>query len=386
MRFKATLEEFIKRVVTYDKKLNIFSNGEDNNYPELIERLINNSVTAKQSANTMTTFLTGKGFGEINNAIKVNGKDTLFRFVYKGGKSISRQRGFFIHVNYNANFEITSLDVLPFAQCRVGRKDDNSYNGKILICKDWSDPKEAKKAKSIDVYNPNEKVIQAQFDANGTDYNGQVLFVNFDDETIYPYSTIDAVQNDCDSESQASLFKNRSLRKGFFGKTMVITRPMVGVEKNDANMEQWTAQNNERRNFQKTIKSFVGAENSDGVLHLEMEFDEDENLDKAILFKNIEANIDDKLFAHTEESVANNICFAFNNIPKILVRNSDSSIFGSNGTAIQEAKLFYQDQTTIERTILIGTVKDLMSKFKGHQKTELTHELLITKNNTDGNN
>lgn len=380
MRFKATLTEFIKRVISYDKKLEIFSNGINNDYPEKIERLINNSVTAKQSSGTMTSFLTGKGFGETNNKIKVDGEKTLFSFLSSGGKSIARQRGIFIHVNYDQNFEFTSLKVLPFSHCRIGKKDDNSYNGKILVCSDWSDEKLAKKAESIDVYNRKEKVIQAQFDANGEDYKGQILFVNLDEETDYPYATIDAVQNDCDSESQASIYKNRSLRKGFFGKTLVVTRPMIGVEKTDANMEKWTAQDSERKQFQKTIKNFIGAENSDGVLHLEMEFDEDENLDKAILFKNIEANIDDKLFQFTEDSVANNICFAFNNIPKILVRNTEAgSIFGSNGTAIFEAKLFYQDQTTIERTILINTVIDLMSNFKGHKETILTHELLVQK-------
>ena len=223
---------------------------------------------------------------------------------------------------------------MPFSSCRIGQKDDNNYSGKILICKDWTDEKETKNIKKVDVYNSNKAVIKEQFEKQGKDYNGQILFINLDEETIYPFATIDAVQNDCDSESQASIFKNRSLRKGFFGKTLVVTRPMVGVEKNDANMERWTAENNERLNFQRTIKNFIGAENAEGVLHLEMEFDDDLKLDNAIMFKNIEANIDDKLFAHTEESVANNICFAFNNIPKILVRNTEGSIFGSNGTAI----------------------------------------------------
>lgn len=383
MRFKSTLIEFFKRAITYDKKLEIFSNGENNDYPERIERLINNAVTGKTSAIMMASYLAGKGFGE-HNKFEVNPKNTLLQFTHKSAKSIARQRGMFIHFNYDLNHKFTSADILPFAHCRIGKKDDDQYNGKIAVCKDWSDVKLAKNAKLIDVYNRNPKVINAQFAAQGEDYKGQVLFVNLDDDTDYPYSTIDAVQNDCDSEYQASIYKNRSLRKGFFGKTLVVTRPLVDANK-ESEAELWKVQDGEREKFKKTLKGFIGAENADGIMHIEMEFDDEEGLDKAILFKNIDAKIDDKLFSFTESSVSNNIRFAFNNIPAMLVRNTDGQMFGQSGDGITQAKLFYQEQTTMERMILVETIEMIMANFAGFEGT-LTHELLIVKKEENNNN
>ncbi|MDV7390552.1 hypothetical protein RZS08_04325, partial [Arthrospira platensis SPKY1] len=53
------------------------------------------------------------------------------------------------------------------------------------------------------------------------------LFLNDDNEFFYPLSRIDAVITDCDNEHLAGVYKNRLLRKGFFGKTMVVTRNLI---------------------------------------------------------------------------------------------------------------------------------------------------------------
>ena len=379
MRIKSKLIELFKRTISYNKNTSVYENGDSNDYPERIERLINNSVTAKQCANTMAVFLAGKGFGD-NNSFEVSDGVTLLKLTHKASQSTSRQRGIFFHVNYNLNYEIASLDVLPFSHCRVGKKDDDKYNGKIGVCEDWTDHKKSG-VKWINVYNSNKKVIKAQIDKckGDTDvdkldnYKGQVLFISLDNDTIYPYSTIDAVQNDCDSEAQASIYKNVSLRKGFFGKTIVITRPLLTAKPED---DDYKEQKDELTAFQGSMKDFMGAENADGILHLQLEFDDDEKIEKAIKFEKIETNINDKLFAFTENSVFNNILFAFNNLPKILARSSEGNMFGNSGELIKQAKIFYQDQTTMERMVVIDTIKMLMQKFSGF-KGELTHEPLI---------
>ena len=316
-RFKSTLIDFIKKAVDYDKKAGIFENGDDNFYPEKQELLINNSVTAKQCAKTMATYVAGKGWGEDANNFIVNKKKgiTLLQLTNRIAESITKQRGTFIHRNLNLAGESTSLDVLPFSHCRVGKKDDNDHNSKILVSKDWQELKE-NPSQSFDVYNTNKDVIVKQFEKDPKKYKGQILFENLDYNLIYPLSIIDAVQNDCDSEGQASIFKNRSLRKGFFGKQMVVTRPLVGAEPEEGATERAIADYNkelsEREGFKKMIQGFLGAENNDGILHIEMEVDDEEGLEKVILFKDVSANINDKLFQYTETSVANNIRFAFN--------------------------------------------------------------------------
>lgn len=385
MKIKSTFISLFKKEDKLDAKLEVFENGSGNEYPETIELLINNSVTAKQCSNTMTSFIAGRGFGEKLNKFKVNKKKglTLFDMTLRASSSISRQRGIFIHVNFNLNFGIASLDVLPFSHCRIGKKDDNDHSGKIGVCQNWKEPQK-NPVKYIDAYNSNKNVLINQINAcegesieeKMKNYKGQIMFISMDYNTIYPFATIDAVQEDCDSESQAAIYKNRSLRKGFFGKTMVITKPMIDVTQKD-DPEEFTIQDGERNKFKKTLKEFIGAENNEGILHFELEFDDTEGIDKAIQFKTIETNIDDKLFAHTESSVSNNIRKSFNNIPPALVESAEGALFGSSGEAILEMQKFYQNQTRMERTKVVQTITDLMSRFSGFEGT-LVHETLIS--------
>jgi len=119
------------------------------------------------------------------------------------------------------------------------------------------------------VYNPNPTIIALQVDAAGSweACRGQILFVNQDSKLIYPLSRIDSVANDCDSEAQAAIYKNRLLRKGFFGNTLVVTRPLVDEnttqkytdEARTVLSKEWQTAESERDEFQKSIKDSLGA-------------------------------------------------------------------------------------------------------------------------------
>ncbi len=350
----------------FDKSLKIHKNGVDNNYPELVESLIANSVTASLAANLMATYVSGKGFGETDNKIIVNSKKgtTLLQFAQDIAESITDHKGVFIHVNYDANYDHKDFDVLPFPDCRVGKKDDDSYSGKILVCDDWSDQKKAKKAREVDVYNPEKSVLKSQIKkAHSIEkYNGQIFFFKYGKRT-YPHSRIHPCIEDTESEKRAAVYKNVSIRKGFFGKTLVITKPLVDGDLKDTDPDEFHAQISERDKFRDTIQKFIGAENVDGVMHMEMEFSGDK-LEEEIMFKNIESNIDDKLFDFTEKSVSDNIRMCFNNVPATLIKSSDGSLFGASGESIKAMKVFYQDQTFDERSKVQEIVNLLMKKFQ----------------------
>lgn len=358
------------KLAKFDKSLGIHFNGVDNNYPEFVESVISNSVTAQRCAKLMASYISGKGFGPEENKSIVNKKKetTLLQFAQEIADSLSEQNGVFIHVNYNGAFEIEDMDVIPFGDCRIGKKDDNKYAGKILVCEDWSVSKSAKKAKVVDVFNPLPSVIEEQINTAGSikKYNGQIFYFKFGKYT-YPLAPLHPALKDGESESQVSIYKNTSLKKGFFGKTLVVTKPLVDGTIKDSDPDEYRNQLTERETFRKTIKEFIGAENSDGVMHMEMEFTSDK-LEDEIFFKNIDSNINDKLFAHTENSVSDNIRMCFNNVPSALIKSQDGKLFGSSGEAIREMKIFYQDQTNDERMILEEIVGKLMSKF--HKKKE----------------
>ena len=383
MRNSATIIEIEKKVVEFDNKKEIYNNGEDNQYPERIERLIKNSVTAKTASGIMQQYLVGFGFGETDNLIVNKFKNTkLIDFTNQLVKSKVNQKGYFIHVNWNANFKIKDMQVLPFTSPRVGRIDDLDYNGKIIVHKNWIGKIENEK--TFNVYNPDPEIIEAQVrKASGNlkktltasdwaQYKGQILYVNDDYDYIYPDSRIDAVKLDCDNEHLITLYKNTILRDGFFGKTLVITRPLIGdvteLVYNSDNIEirnpLYAEAETERENFKDTIKSFLGAKNVDGVLHLELEFDH-EKLEDAILFKNIESNINPDMFEKIEVSVRKNILIAFNNLPVGLVQSSEG-LFSAGADALLQMEKAYFKNTQTERDSLQTQINDLLARFEGY--------------------
>mgnify|MGYP005989562979 CR=1 FL=1 len=280
------------------------------------------------------------------------------------------------------NYGFDSFDVIPYTHCRLGEKDDNKYNGKIGVSDKFTDDKiKEDDIDFINVFNPNKDVINAQVEAVGgwTNYKGQIWYVNLDDEYDYALSTIDAVQYDCDSEGQASLFKNKSLRKGFFGKTLIITKPLSGNVEDYDTIEEYHASRSERTDFKETIDNFIGAENVGGALHFELE-NESDDIQNAIKFENISSDIDDKLFEYTETSVFKNILMAFNNIPTGLVR-SDDALFGNSGESLKEMQRIYQHNTSQERSELEQVVQRLMKNFKKPKDVKI--ELLVDEESTE---
>lgn len=361
--------ELFTRKPKFDKRAGIHHNGVDNNYPELVESGIANSVTARSCASLMASYLVGKGFGELENKIIVNKRKntSLLQFSSDIAASLSEQNGVFIQVNYNGAYQITDMDVIPFPDCRIGITDGDKHTAKIFVCSDWTDTKKAKAAKSVDVFNPKHSVIKSQIDNAGgiKKYNGQILYFRFG-KYHYPLSPLHPCLDDASSEREAAVYKNTSLRKGFFGKTLVVTKPLVEADK-ETEFKEWTAQDDERTAFRETLQKFVGAENADGLLHIEMEFEGD-NIDKEILFKNIDSNINDKLFAHTENSVKDNIRMCFKNVPAALIMSQDGKLFGNSGESIKAMKEFYQEQTENERMMINEIVNTLMKHFTENQE------------------
>lgn len=381
---KTLLIDVWKRLTPWNKSIEVYSNDVDNAYPERMDRLINNSVTAKSAANIMVQYLIGKGYGEQNDKLIVNKNKNLklIDFADDVADELVKQRGVFIHVNWNALYRIADFHVIPFDNCRIGKTDSSDYNGKIVISKDWSKAKKGD-VTVIDVFNPRKKVIDAQVEKAGgwENYKGQVLFINMDSKLIYPLSRINSVADDCDSEAQAAIYKNRLLRKGFFGNTLVVTRPLVGDGLEPGSKEFIEAET-EREQFQKAIKDSLGAENTGGVLCLEMDF-AGEKLEDAILIKQIESKIDDKLFNFTEDSVRENILVAFNNLPSGLMKTNESSLFGNSGEAIREMKRMYWENTTKERNLLTSTINELLILSQDFSNVTITPTKLIDDEQTD---
>lgn len=394
---KVKLIDILKKAVKFDKKAKIFRNGEDNAYPETQDRLINNSVTAKMASLLMIQYLIGEGFGEALDDKIINSEEdlTLIDFATDVAEEITNQRGVYIHVGYNAEtLQPIKPKVLPFDWCRAGKKDDKRYNGKILVKTDWSNTKE--EAIEIDVYNDKKSVVKRQIAKAGgvKKYKGQIFYFNMDRKYFYPLSRIDSVQNDCDSEAQSSLYKNTLLRKGFFGKTLIVTRPMVdskieehiyvereGQEPLRQTNPKYINAKSEAKKAKEKMEEFVGAENAGGAMLIQMD-NAGEDLDKTILFKNIESKIDPDLFQNVETGVRDNILVAFNNLPIGLVKASDG-LFSNSAESIVEMKKTFWENTSKDREKVLYIVNKFYKAVTGSE-TNLEITSLIQETQDEG--
>ena len=170
---KTLLIEVWKRLTPWNKSADVYSNDVDNAYPERMDRLINNSVTAKSAAAIMVQYLIGKGFGSENDSIVINKEKNLklIDFADDVADDLVKQRGVFIHVNWNALYQISDFSVIPYEWCRIGKMDSNEYAGKVAVCKGWLKPKKSD-IQLIDVFNPAKKLLthrwKKQADGNTT--------------------------------------------------------------------------------------------------------------------------------------------------------------------------------------------------------------------------
>lgn len=183
----------LRNKTTYDRRLEIVQNGEDNKYPTRMERLINGSPTAKQAAGVYAKFIRGQGF-DVGFNIEVGRwggvKYTPDLLLQSVAKSLAYHKGFYLHISYNLAAQITSIVPLPFRYCRFGKQDSNKYAGKIRVYDNWDLEQGRSVRKSdirdYDIYNPD--AVQRQIEkAGGIErYPGQVYFGFMEVDSVYP--------------------------------------------------------------------------------------------------------------------------------------------------------------------------------------------------------
>lgn len=350
---RATLKELYIRATPFldsKDKEKIYFNGEDNLYPNEIERVINGSPTATRARTVMRKFISGKGLlaGEDVVINDFNGKK-LSGLIKDIAEEVSYHYGAFIHVTFGSNLKPKFLEVLNYSKCRIGKEDNDGYNGMVFY-KDWECGRKTTTGKEEDAlcyypFNPRENVIKSQIAKDNKitveelnieehleNHRGQVFYLNLTPRYKYALSPVDSAYNDADSEYRFGLYTNGQLRTGFMGKTIVVTQ---GLDEEDV------------EKVSEDLKSFMGSEGSQDLFHMDVEQTAD--IEKVIYVNQLKAQFDDKLFDLTDKRIKKNLLGAFNNIPLGLVDSSDGSLFGTNEGTYQLMQEFYNDQTEEER-------------------------------------
>lgn len=361
MRVKELKKNSGKRVdVRFLQQSGIQAYGEDNLYPQTLKYIISASPTGSECADRFADFIEGNGFREVLfSEYVVNRKgDTADDIHALVCRDMADYGGLALHVNYNVLGEIVELQHIPFENCRLVEEDDNGYVSKIAIHPDWSGQKTRKGEKIkvskenidyINVFNPIKAVVLAQIEAAGgiEYYKGQVLWVSMAGKQTYPIGKGDRVATEMSTDEGLSNVKYRNVRNNFLPAGMVITRKGSSISYDEEGNEIKGETQSEDTGFSDAILTLQGDVNSNKILEVEIESEEEEPKFVPITTQNY-----DKEFTVTDASVVERIYSAYGQEPWYCIRIGK---VGFSGDILEDAFEYYnsivsKQQRLIERT------------------------------------
>lgn len=344
--------------------LGVQSFGENNDYPQQVKMIVDASGTAVQCVDIYAKFIAGKGFFDADFYKKVvNRKGQTNDYILEQiSKDFALFGGFAIHVNYNANLKITSLQHIPFEQVRFEKMNDKGVFEKIAVHPDWTKQfTKLRKWRKEDIelipfFDPLK--VQDEVDACGgwLNYNGQVFYFSRAGERTYPLPKFDAVLTDMNTEEGISNVNNRNVRNNFLPAGM-----LVDIFNSDESEEQ-------ENDTEKSLLNFQGDENAGKMLYVQVE-DESE-VPKYVPFK---SNNYDKEFTVTKETVQDNIGQAFN-IPPILRAKDVGANFGAD--LMTNAYNYFNSVTVNERMSVMRVFTEIFRHWHEAITTDFTIEPL----------
>jgi len=361
---KTYLPQIERRIlVRPNQTFGILNYDLDNAYPQRMLELVAASPTAKDCWAKRTKFIAGNGFEEPGLGKQViNQKGlTLARLL----KSIAADKalftGFGIHVNYNANFKIASVNYVKFEDIRLGDTDCPDTVDKFAIYADWGRKtwKNIMRSKVtfLDKYNPNEQAIKQQvLAAGGWDkYKGQLYYFNPEVDD-YPLIEADSVWEDFETEAGIKIFNNREVTTGFLPSTMLFMQARREEADNSGPNTDALPQSNTPSQLERDLGTFQGAKSAQKIIVIEYE---DETSKPEFQPYSIQNN--DKLFEATEKSVEARIIKGFS-VPKELI-NAEKSSGLSNGGEKKQAISEFNDNTAPDRLELSEAFSEIFGRF-----------------------
>jgi hypothetical protein len=340
--------------------------GKNNDYPQIVEKLILGSQTAKACRSIYAKFIGGSSFenpeiGKVIIGVDKYGKSvTLDKIRRDAAMSIAAHNGVFIHCDENLEGQIGKTKVVPFKNCRFSNPDALGYSGKIAVHPNWAKDTEFQKFDKKDIawfHNFNISAISENVkDSGGIDkegnfagFKGQIYFFSIDDSYLYPLSPFDSVYLDMDTEYQIQLYKNREIRDGFSDKAIILIDPPDDDKEREETVEK--------------IQKMMGPDGGRVVI-LEATFDKETGqlaANSTFKVEKIPTTINDKLFENWEKSLANNIRKAIKALPAVLIDYEQGKLSQASGEMLVEAVNYYNALTQSDREAFSELFKDIYS-------------------------
>lgn len=344
------------KVEYFNKGLGIVFNGEDNLRPLIIENMYDSSPTAGQCAWIYGTFIVGGGFETDLSNFNLSDKEwspkTPNDLLYDVEESLARHQGFFMHVQYNGNYEKDSYKHIPYTLCRLGQLDSEDFAGKIAYSKKgWGLQLKKNEIKWFYAYNPDPRIIAKQVEADGgwENYRGQIMYFKLSDKRVYSTSLLENAYVFADVENNIGKYYSSTVKRNFEDTTIIRHKPFET--------------DHDFRDFQKNIKSISGLENASSKLILEDEWDE---IDKegSIKFDTIKTDTKPDRYAHFEKTSANMIRKAHKNIPPQLVDYISGKLGNTSGEDLVKAQAVYNSLISRDQEKVEMIFKELFRNYK----------------------
>src|ERR1700743_191125 len=335
----------------------------DNAYPQRMLELVAGSPTAKDCWNKRAKFIAGNGFEQKDLGKQIINPHGLT--IAKLLKAVATDKalftGFGIHVNYNANYKIASVNYIKFEDIRMGDTDCPDTDGKYALYSDWGRKtwKNIMRSKItfLDKYDPDPEVIKQQvIDAGGWDkYKGQLYYFNPEVDD-YPLIEADSVWEDFETEAGIKIFNNREVTTGFLPSTMLFMQSRREEADNSRPDEDQYTYSNVPSQLERDLGTFQGTKSAQKIIVIEYD---DENSKPE--FKPYSIQNNDKLFESTEKSVEARIIKGFS-IPKELI-NSEKASGLSNGGEKKEAIREFNVNTAPDMLEISEAFAEIFSHF-----------------------
>ena len=322
-----------------DKSLKIQSFGKNNDYPQLLTEIVGASATGSSCVSTYKKFIIGRGFAQADffKAVIDSKGSTVDTLLDNVGEDLARFNGFALHVNYNALYQIVSVQHIPFEWLRFEALDEAGRFDRLAMHPDWGKRNTSlRKFDQKDIvwfhfFNPDPEVIAREvIEAGGWNgYRGQVLYYSGDGERTYPSPIYDAVVTDMSSEEGLSNITYRNVRHGFLPAGMVIDHD------NTNNSEE------QEKETKQELTEYQGDTEAGKLMYVCLK-----NGEEKPEFVPFEARNFDKDFNKAEEKIPEIIGRAFQQ-PPILRAQDVGANFGAD--LMRNAYDFYNSITETER-------------------------------------
>ena len=328
---------------TNNRSLEIQTYGENNDYPQLVVEIVAASITGAACQDIYRKFIAGRGFAQaVFREVVVNSEgQTANDLLNDVSDDLSKLGGLAIHVNYNANFRITSATAFPFETLRLEQLDkDGRSKGRLRYHPDWGKRNTSRRKFTLDdaiwydIFDPRPEVIAKQVaEAGGWNaYRGQVLYYSRAGEEIYPTPAFAAALVPMSTEAGLGNVAYRNVRNNFLPSGMIIDHDNTAESKG------------QEEAVKKEVREFQGDENAGKLLYINVR--DGATPPEYVPFA---AKSYDKEFDKTEESVPDKIGRAFCQ-PPILRSKDVGGNFGQD--SMKNAYNFYNSITETEREVV----------------------------------